>query len=699
MDATGTAFGKNKTLFSVSCNPASGESMSRADFDRVRKKFEQEYQGLESQPVLIIEHHKKGRVHQHWLYALVTEDGKTINTWNNYARDEKIARIAEYDLGQSFTLGKFNRSVMAHLKQAGREDVIAWMQQHGAHEKKRPLATKTFKEHQQEQRTKITIEQVKQDLKAAYETTDSGKAFEAAIAEKGYLLARGDKRDFVVVDSAGGVHSPRRRLGVKVKDLRSRWADLKPEQMPTVSEVQNRQKPRKETPETKLFLLQQEREQVRQEMAFLQQQIQEQRIQKQHAEQTRFTEIAKTSKTLSPSIKSGDDTDPGRVFKNSRHISPLKQDQKLSGGAENASQDYRDQRQEIADKQIQKRADQERAEPRPQSGEETRGIKHGRGFTKAETVAIETFIERYLQKAEAYSYQPDPVRMDWAVCIDLAKQGTDPASLRTALKETSQVLLDGTVRNPDGYVNRTVSKILKLPEVKQTRASLPPSCPVSASRHLAATRQLEISYQQALKPESKTYTGKDITREYDKGLARWYEQRGKTAFATRKGRRLADRQIAIRLIAAGHSMESVAAVIARQSPHSKALTAAEQRRYGREVVNAVKASQEAQAYIRKHHNLRTKYGLANDNRLQTLDIGERLDKMGKKHTNRQADIERAKSCLRQYMTKQQTSTIIARQSPTAANYYLPSQQQKYGNAITRQADRERQRQRDREWER
>jgi hypothetical protein len=82
------------------------------------------------------------------------------------------------------------------------------------------------------------MEQVKAELTAAWQQTDSGRTWAAAIEDMGYVLARGDRRDFVVIDSGGEAHSPRRRVeGVKAKDIKARLSDIDPETLPTVKEA------------------------------------------------------------------------------------------------------------------------------------------------------------------------------------------------------------------------------------------------------------------------------------------------------------------------------------------------------------------------------------------------------------------------------------------------------------------------------
>ena len=78
------------------------------------------------------------------------------------------------------------------------------------------------------------------DIKAAFQrcwaASDSGKAFRSALEQRGYYLAKGDRRAVVAVDTDGNVYSVARWTGVKTKDAAARIGDS--ETLPTVAEVQ-----------------------------------------------------------------------------------------------------------------------------------------------------------------------------------------------------------------------------------------------------------------------------------------------------------------------------------------------------------------------------------------------------------------------------------------------------------------------------
>ena len=87
------------------------------------------------------------------------------------------------------------------------------------------------------QESKIDPQAMKVELTELWQHSDSGPAFAAALEERGYILARGDRRDFCVIDRAGDEHSLGRRLsGVKAAEIRSRMEDVDRSTLPSVEE-------------------------------------------------------------------------------------------------------------------------------------------------------------------------------------------------------------------------------------------------------------------------------------------------------------------------------------------------------------------------------------------------------------------------------------------------------------------------------
>ena len=82
------------------------------------------------------------------------------------------------------------------------------------------------------------------ELKALRDCSDSGQSFRTAIEAIGYVLARGDRRDFVVVDRTGGDYSLARQLGMKAAELRAFMKDVETASLPSVANAKTLQQQR-----------------------------------------------------------------------------------------------------------------------------------------------------------------------------------------------------------------------------------------------------------------------------------------------------------------------------------------------------------------------------------------------------------------------------------------------------------------------
>jgi hypothetical protein len=72
-----------------------------------------------------------------------------------------------------------------------------------------------------------------------WQSADSGRAFAAALEQRGYILAKGDRRDFVIIDQAGDAHSLTRRIaGARAAAVRARMTDIDSNTLPGVAEAQ-----------------------------------------------------------------------------------------------------------------------------------------------------------------------------------------------------------------------------------------------------------------------------------------------------------------------------------------------------------------------------------------------------------------------------------------------------------------------------
>ncbi|MDY6936922.1 MAG: hypothetical protein SWY16_04575 [Cyanobacteriota bacterium] len=272
-----------KHLYHVSVSPE--QSMNEDEWETFWQTYESEF-GLQNLAYIEVTHKHLNHdrpAHKHRVYERVdTTLEKAVELSHTKVRNEKIARLMEYEFGHPLTIGKHNRTIILRLTEEGREDVVLWMKAARADEVDRPVAKHDHNDYQQEKRTQVALEQVKADLQTAWQHTDTGRTFEAAIAERGYILARGDRRDFVIIDAAGGLHSPRRRLNVKAKELRQRWSDLDLAELPSVEHVQQERQglPQidKADPDASLRQLEQAKAKTDVEIAQLEAELQRYRI-------------------------------------------------------------------------------------------------------------------------------------------------------------------------------------------------------------------------------------------------------------------------------------------------------------------------------------------------------------------------------------------------------------------------------------
>lgn len=220
MEAVACCTNTRKPLYHASINTPIEERMTPEQRARAIDRLE-EALSLTGQPRVVIIHKKQGREHCHVIWSRTdVEHGRAIRMDHNYRTHELVARELEREFGHARVQG-------AHVERDGKE---------------RPARTPGHDEMQQASRTGFKPKQAKEQITALWRATDSGQAFQAAIEEKGWLLARGDRRDFVVVDPQGGTHSLARRVdGAKAKDIRERMADLDANALPTAQEARTQQ--------------------------------------------------------------------------------------------------------------------------------------------------------------------------------------------------------------------------------------------------------------------------------------------------------------------------------------------------------------------------------------------------------------------------------------------------------------------------
>jgi hypothetical protein len=182
--------------------------------------------GLTGQARAVVVHEKEGREHCHIAWSRIDLDRMAaISDSHNFRKHEIVARELEREFGHERVQG-------AHVERDG---------------KPRPERTPSHAEMLQADRTGMSPQEAKETITKLWRSTDSGQAFAAALEENGWVLARGDRRDYVVIDPMGGTHSLARRVeGMKAKDIRERMADMDSARLPNVAEAKQIQRARQE---------------------------------------------------------------------------------------------------------------------------------------------------------------------------------------------------------------------------------------------------------------------------------------------------------------------------------------------------------------------------------------------------------------------------------------------------------------------
>lgn len=216
MELVGSGTRSKRPLYHASINTAPDERLTDEQRARAIDRLEEEL-GLTGQARAVVEHHKEGRTHFHIVWSRIDLDRMAaISDSHNFRRHEIVARELEREFGHDRVQG-------AHVEREGKE---------------RPDRTPSHAEMQQAERTGLSPREAREQITAIWQRTDNGHSFAAALEGSGWILARGDRRDFVVIDASGVTHSLAQRIeGAKAKDVRARMADLDPASLPSVDEA------------------------------------------------------------------------------------------------------------------------------------------------------------------------------------------------------------------------------------------------------------------------------------------------------------------------------------------------------------------------------------------------------------------------------------------------------------------------------
>ena len=199
-----------KPFFHAYVRLPAGEGLDQAQWRYVAGRIEKQL-GFADQPRAIAFHHlPDGATHMHIAWSRIDlDDMRAIDPGLYKFKLKEISRALEIELGLARV--RNDRDPADRTRAPGRN------------------------EFEQARRLGTDLKAIRNAIRECWERSDSGKGFAAALDARGLILARGDRRDFVVVDHAGGDHALSKRItGVTSADTRTRLADIERAQLPGV---------------------------------------------------------------------------------------------------------------------------------------------------------------------------------------------------------------------------------------------------------------------------------------------------------------------------------------------------------------------------------------------------------------------------------------------------------------------------------
>ena len=187
-------------LFSLSLSPPEHAAVSAAVFEQTLSRIEDRL-GLQGQPRAVVFHEKEGRRHAHCVWSRIDAETMTAKPMSFFKRKlVGISRDLYLEHGWEMPRG---------IAEAGNRNPTNF----------------SLAEWQQAKRQGVDPRTIKETVQSAWDRSDNAASLAKGLEERGYYLARGDKRSFVVVGYDGEVHSLPRALGLKTKEVAARLGD------------------------------------------------------------------------------------------------------------------------------------------------------------------------------------------------------------------------------------------------------------------------------------------------------------------------------------------------------------------------------------------------------------------------------------------------------------------------------------------
>ncbi|MEO1197951.1 MAG: relaxase/mobilization nuclease domain-containing protein [Pseudomonadota bacterium] len=197
-------------LFSLSLNPPPGENVRTEVFESAADRAEAKL-GLSGQPRAIVFHEKEGRRHCHVVWSRINADAmKAVPLPYSKLKLKDVSRELYRENGWTMPHGLMNA-------------------------KERDPRNFTLAEWQQAKRHGRDPREIKTTFQDCWAVSDTQVAFAHALNERGYILARGDRRGFVAIDHRGEAYAVSKWVGIRTKEVRAKLKDAK--SLPSVDQA------------------------------------------------------------------------------------------------------------------------------------------------------------------------------------------------------------------------------------------------------------------------------------------------------------------------------------------------------------------------------------------------------------------------------------------------------------------------------
>lgn len=198
-------------LFSLSLSPPEKERVPVEVFEAAVGRIEERL-GLQGQPRAIVFHEKEVRRHAHCVWSRIDAETMTAKHMSFFkTKLNALSRELYLEHGWKMPRGLENAA-------------------------ERNPTNFTLAEWQQAKRQEIDPRWLKSTLQDCWKSSDNPKCFARVLEDRGFFLAKVDKRGHIVLDHQGEVYSLSRMLGLKTKEVRARLGDGNA--LPSVADTQ-----------------------------------------------------------------------------------------------------------------------------------------------------------------------------------------------------------------------------------------------------------------------------------------------------------------------------------------------------------------------------------------------------------------------------------------------------------------------------